>query len=198
MTFPGSLPRPARPETWVISWKFRSVVRKSGMFRPMSERTTPTRFTFGKWSPFAIIWVPMRMSALCCLKALYMSRKPCFVEVVSLSALRVRACGNSWWSSDCILCVPIPRNLMCMLWQFGQVEGGWVIFPQWWQMSDGFCRVFEWYVIGSSQFSHSIRSPQSRQTIDEAEPLLFRNKIACCFFSRVFVSSSLSLSENIE
>ena len=40
--------RPARPVTWLSSWKVRSAARGSPLARPRSASTTPTSVMFGK------------------------------------------------------------------------------------------------------------------------------------------------------
>ena len=73
-TSPSTSPRPARPATWVSSWKVRSPARKSGRCRPRSALMMPTSVTLGKCRPLAIICVPTRMSILPVRKAPSVSR----------------------------------------------------------------------------------------------------------------------------
>ena len=55
--------RPARPVTWLSSWKVRSAARGSPLARPRSASTTPTSVMLGKLWPLATSCVPMTMSA---------------------------------------------------------------------------------------------------------------------------------------
>ena len=50
-TRPPLGPRPARPATWLSSWKQRSDARKSGRLIPTSASITPTSVTFAKVEP---------------------------------------------------------------------------------------------------------------------------------------------------
>ena len=60
---PAASLRPARPATCTMSWKVRSLARKSGIASDVSAETTPTSDTRGKSSPLATICVPSRMSS---------------------------------------------------------------------------------------------------------------------------------------
>ena len=90
-TRPGLSPRPARPATWVITWKVRSEERKSGKWRPVSALMIPTSVTSGKSCPFAIICVPTRMSCSPRANLPRVSIIACWLVTVSLSSLATRA-----------------------------------------------------------------------------------------------------------
>jgi len=94
-TSPSISPRPARPLTWVRSWKVRSPARKSGTCKPRSALRMPTSVTLGKCRPLAIIWVPMRMSILCALKADRVSRSAFFRRMASASMRANFALGKT-------------------------------------------------------------------------------------------------------
>src|SRR5207245_483312 len=108
-TWPPFGPRPARPATWATSWKVRSAARKSGRWSPVSASTTPTTVTFGKSSPFAIIWVPSRMSTSPRATRSRMRWCAHLVLVVSRSIRATRAAGNRR-PTNCSSCwLPSPR-----------------------------------------------------------------------------------------
>ena len=64
MTLPGWSARPARPATCEMSWNVLSAALKSGMLMAVSAEMMPTRVTFGKSNPLAIICVPMSICVL--------------------------------------------------------------------------------------------------------------------------------------
>ena len=107
-TSPPLGPRPARPATWVRSWKVRSVARKSGRWMPVSALITPTSVTLGKSSPLAIICVPSRMWTCPSLNA----RRTCSwlpgERMVSESIRRTTWSGKAARTSRSSRSVPMP------------------------------------------------------------------------------------------
>ena len=101
----------------------RSALRKSGRFRVASAQTTPTRVTWGKSWPLAIIWVPTRISTFPASIVPPGAVAPLRV-VVSRSRRAMRAAGRSAASSSSSRSVPSPSGADLRPWQRGQVSGG--------------------------------------------------------------------------
>ncbi|MNL61675.1 hypothetical protein D3C87_1856310 [compost metagenome] len=124
MTLPGISPRPARPATWVRSWKDRSAARKSGRLREASAAITPTSETRWRSRPLATIWVPMSTSASPAAKTLRMRWWEPLRVVVSRSSRMIRASGKRVAAASATCWVPAPKCLMYGLLQLGQRSGG--------------------------------------------------------------------------
>ena len=123
ITVPSFFPRPLRPETCSSNWKVRSLARKSGIFKLISAFKTPTKVTFSKSNPLAIICVPNKI--LPSLRANWSKSFwcPSFCFVVStsyritLAPLKlVSSCSSTFW-------VPVPTNFNCSPEQCGQIFG---------------------------------------------------------------------------
>ena len=93
-TFPPRSLRPARPATWVSTWKTRSLANGSGRCKPTSASTMPTRVTSGRSSPFASICVPINTSARWAAKWVRIMSCESFSRVVSQSQRNVRTLGK--------------------------------------------------------------------------------------------------------
>ncbi len=132
-TSPSSSPLPALPATWVMSWKVRSPARKSGTWSPRSAFRMPTRVTFGKWRPLAIIWVPMMMSILLALNLARVSRSAFLRRMVSASMRAILDWGNIFWMIFSTFSVPNPWRRIALSPHSGHFLGVMVWYPHMWQ-----------------------------------------------------------------
>ena len=101
----------------------RSPARKSGTWRPRSALSMPTRVTFGKWRPLAIIWVPMMMSILLALNLDRVSRRAFLRRMVSASMRAMRAWGKTLWMTFSTFSVPKPCMRMALSPHSGHLRG---------------------------------------------------------------------------
>ena len=169
---PGSSPRPARPETWVSSWKTRSAARKSGSPSAESAPTTPTSVMPWTSCPFGDHLRPNQQIDL--------ARET--GESAAAPCRRVRApCRGP--SARCAPREKAPADVLrpAASLRPGRTDAR---FRTWGRASEpsgescssgtpaGRLRVHAgpsatmglWYVMAIAQFSHSIFSPQLRQS----------------------------------
>ena len=193
-TSPGASPRPARPATWVRSWKVRSPARKSGMCRARSALMIPTRVTLGKCRPFAIIWVPTRMSILPAAKGVEGFAEGVFAgHGVGVHApddgfgedggdVRLDLLGAETGVDERVFAA------------FGAAfwDGGAVAAEVATQAAS--CR---WKVSATLQFGHSRTCPQLLQRSEVAKPRRLRKRMVCSFFSSRSVIAVRSFSDKI-
>ena len=100
--------RPARPATWLTSWKVRSPARRSPPFKPRSASTTPTKVRFGKLWPLATICVPIRISISLSSMRATSSRTASPSGVVSEEKISMRAFGKKSRTSSSMRSTPGP------------------------------------------------------------------------------------------